>query len=100
MTFDDDIQNAIQALLKATPKPHKRERRLVDFLLKVGKAKQGDHSDVARTLCFVAGQWKDQELFARAMEACGITGVKVLAFEDARTAIGTFGFEAVKPVCV
>ncbi|KAI4517125.1 hypothetical protein K525DRAFT_211588 [Schizophyllum commune Loenen D] len=98
LTFEDDIEDAIDTLVNVSEKPHKRERKLVNFLLGFAKARGGDNSDIAQNLTHVAFMWSDRGLWVQAMEACGITGVETLSIDDIINVLGEFGMETVQPV--
>ena len=101
MTFDDDIESAIEDLTDVSAKPHKRERKLVEFLLNVAKARgSSGNNDIAQAICHVAYMWSDRALFLRAMEICGVNGVETLSIDDAVNAADAFGMETVQPVYV
>ncbi|KAI4293602.1 hypothetical protein K525DRAFT_245005, partial [Schizophyllum commune Loenen D] len=78
VTFEDDIEDAIDTLVNVSEKPHKRERKL--------------------NLTHVAFMWSDRGLWVQAMEACGITGVETLSIDDIINVLGEFGMETVQPV--
>ncbi|KAL1736100.1 hypothetical protein EV714DRAFT_266946 [Schizophyllum commune] len=98
LTFEDDIEDAIDTLVNVSEKPHKRERKLVNFLLGFAKARGGDNSDIAQNLTHVSFMWSDRGLWVQAMEACGITGVETLSIDDVINVLGEFGMETVQPV--
>ncbi|KAL1749666.1 hypothetical protein FB107DRAFT_252665 [Schizophyllum commune] len=100
LTFKDDIEDAINTLVNISEKPHKRERKLVNFLLGFAKARGGDNSDIAQNLTHVAFMWSDRGLWVQAMEACGITGVETLSIDDVINVLEEFGMKTVQPVCI
>lgn len=97
MTFEDDIQDAMTALAEAEARPHKRERKLVEFLFNVVKGR-GARDDVAQALCDAACVWNDRALWERAVNSCNaLKGVRSLGNEVIFRAVDVFGFESLRP---
>ncbi|KAH9934631.1 uncharacterized protein B0H18DRAFT_1180741 [Fomitopsis serialis] len=77
MTFDDDISESIEDLAEVdSSKPHKRERKHVDFLLNVARHRPKHRAEIAKTLSDVACVWKDVELYERVIEACDASMIR------------------------
>ena len=98
-TFEDDIENALDDLAQVeSTRPHKRERKLIEFLLNVAKNRPEERASIAETLTDAACVWKDIGLVERVLAACSITaGVGLLEDEPLARCIETFGFPAIQP---
>ena len=98
-TFEDDIENALDDLAQVeSTRPHKRERKLIEFLLNVAKNRPEERASIAETLTHAACVWKDIALLERVLAACGTTaGVGLLEDESLARCIETFGFPAIQP---
>ena len=99
MTFEDDISKAIEALVHVeSGKPHRRERELVEFLLKVAVDRRDHRAEIAETLCDAACKWKDADMFERIVTTCAASaGVRLVGNAVIFRCIEEFGFEPVHP---
>ncbi|KAI5830724.1 hypothetical protein K523DRAFT_415626 [Schizophyllum commune Tattone D] len=99
-SFKDDIDDAIRVLLHVTPKAHKRERRLADFLINVARSESepSRRLEVTHAVCHAACCWTDRALFLRATEIFTETGVEGLGPMDIVAAAQAFGMDFVEPV--
>ena len=100
MTFEDDISDAIEELAQVeSSKPHKRERKLVEFLLDVAKNRPEHRAEIAETLFDAACTWKDIEICERVITACGASaGARLLGNDTIFRSIETLGFQLAHPM--
>lgn len=77
--------------------PTPDELAYVEFLIRQAKNDPQSAATVVDGACHVACQWRDAELWKRAIDVCSKTqGVTTLDVESLCTAIRTFGFDTVK----
>lgn len=99
MTFDDDINEAVGELASVERGvPHRRERKLVEFLLDVAKGRPKRREVIAETLVHVACKWTDISLYERVIATCGASvGAKLFRDGVLFGSIEMLGFPALRP---
>ncbi|KZT67691.1 hypothetical protein DAEQUDRAFT_672681 [Daedalea quercina L-15889] len=100
MTFEGDIFEAIEELARVeSSRPHKRERKHVDFLLDVAKNRPEHRTEIAEILFDAACTWKDTGLYERVITACGPSaGVRMIGNNVIFRSIEALGVQLLHPI--